>query len=373
MIVLSLLYGLFFAALGAFVPWMPPLLAERGFTPAAIGGLLAIGACARIVLAPLYGRLADRTRDPRRWLALVAGTAAAAVASIALLQNQAAIVCALTLHAMAVVPVLPMAEAATLAHLGERAATYGRIRLWGSIGFIVTAAGGAPLFRHGGLSWVPVLIAACWAVIAGLALMLPLTAPSDQPAPIDRESAASTFPWRAMLPVLLAAGLGAASNGPYYALFTLQMKARDVSEVATGLLWAWGVVAEIALMAAAPALLARWRLSSALRWALVLSCARWLLFATQPSLGWIVAGQALHAASFGLLHLASVQLVGSLTPIAFRHRGQAWLSVATGGLGSVVGLLVAGQLAEWNLQTWPYAGAALLAAAGLACALRIER
>lgn len=373
MIVLSLLYGLFFAALGAFVPWMPPLLAERGFSPVAIGGTLAIGACARIVLAPLYARLADRTRDPRRLLVFVAGTAAAAVASTALLQSHTAIVCALTLHAMAVVPVLPMAEAATLAHLGERAAAYGRIRLWGSIGFIVTAAGGAPLFRQGGLIWVPVLVAACWVAIALLALVLPLTAPNDAATPLDRESTASAFPWRVMLPVLLAAGLGAASNGPYYALFTLQMKARDVSEVATGLLWAWGVVAEIGLMAAAPALLGRWQLSSALRWALALSCARWLLFATQPSLSWIVAGQALHAASFGLLHVASVQLVGSLTPTGFRNRGQAWLSVATGGLGSVIGLLVAGQLAEWNLQTWPYAGAALLAAAGLACALRIER
>ncbi len=373
MIVLSLLYALFFAALGAFVPWMPPLLAERGFSAGAIGSTLAIGACARIVLAPVYGRLADRTHDPRRLLVMVAGIAALAVASTALLDNRAAIVAALVIHAIAVVPVLPMAEAATLAHLGERSDAYGRVRLWGSIGFILTAAGGAPLFRDGGLQWVPILVAGCWLAIAALAVALPLAKARELQQAEMREADATLLPWRALIPVLFAAGLGAASNGPYYALFTLQMNARGVDQIATGLLWAWGVIAEIALMAAAPALLARMRLATALRWALLLSCARWLLYASQPALIWIVAGQALHAASFGLVHVASVQLVGSLTPGARRNSGQAWLSVATGGLGSVIGLLFAGQLAGWNLQTWPYVGAAVLASLGLACAMRIER
>lgn len=347
------IYFLFFAALGAFIPWMPVYLRECGFGASWIGLALALGALMRIVASPALGRALDRSPDPRRPLFGFALLAVVSMLVAARADSGVARFVALAVHALVAVPVMPYTEATIQIALADRPDRYGPIRLWGSLGFIATALSTSVL-----PAWsAPWIVAGCW---AGLALLL-------RWLPRHRQVAthAHRVAWPAALrPLLIAAALATAAHGPYYALFSLQLQARGMSPSAIGSLWCWGVVAEIVLMASAPRWFARVPLASMLSWALVGSCARWLLMAAMPGLFGLLVGQTVHALSFGLSHLAAVRWVAELSPENAKISGQAWLTSASGGYGSAIGLVLAGQLADWDQHKLPYLVAAALAALG---------
>lgn len=359
---LAAFYLLIFAAVGSSMPWLPPLLASRGFSAAMIGVALAVGALTRVALPPLYGKWADRAPAARPLLVVAASLTGVFAALLSVVSSVWGIYLILFGLGAASVPLIPLAETLTLRRLGEHGTSYGQIRLWGSVGFIIAAIGGGYMVQRFGLRTVPWLIAVPYVAAAFVARILPPTtgAPARSSVVTERE-----LHLRALIPLYLAAGLGQGSHGPYYAFFTLQMEQRGLSSPATGALWSLGVVAEIALMAGAPRLLAPASLMTALRMALVLSTVRWSLMAAAPGWSVIAVGQLLHAASFALLHITAVQLVGERAPLGSAHRAQAWLSVATGGIGTGLGILLAGQFAEsWGARGL-YLGAATLST--LAC------
>jgi MFS family permease len=86
--------------------------------------------------------------------------------------------------------------------------------------------------------------------------------------------------------------------------------------------------------------------------------------AAMPGLFGLLVGQTVHALSFGLSHLAAVRWVAELSPENAKISGQAWLTSASGGYGSAIGLVLAGQLADWDQHKLPYLVAAALAALG---------
>lgn len=366
---LGIFYFLLFASVGVYAPWMPPLLEHRGLTAAGIGLALAAVAVSRAILPPIWGLVADRARSKRAILAVTAVLAGSALTSLMLDWPPDTIIVVLFVYGFFLVPVVPLAEVLTLGALGGERERYGRIRLWGSLGFILTSVGLGGAIDRLGIHIVP-LAAGLPLILAGLsAARAPET---TTPRMLDWRQAVRGMPWRRILPVLLATALGQASHGPYYAYFTLQMTERGVAPVSIGLLWAWGVVAEIVLMAASPRLFRRIGLAAALRWALILALLRWAAFAAEPSV-WVVAlVQTLHAASFGLMHLAAVQLIDDHAPPHSKALGQTILSATVYGLGVGGGLALAGRLFDRLWYTGLYAGAALLCVVGFGAAILVR-
>jgi PPP family 3-phenylpropionic acid transporter len=388
LLLLSLFYFLNFATVGAFFPWYPPLLAGRGFSPALIGTALATGSIARMVFTPFWGYLADRWHARREIMFGCTLLATVCLAGTASARSVPATLGWIFLYGFFVVPIFPLAEAAAFALLGDRRERYGRVRLWGSFGFIVTSQGLGLLVRPLGLGAVPWIAAGFMALAGAVALLLPgreasrteaLAREGLDPAAAPRPDGHSfgalraALPWRTLLVVFVAAALGQAAHGPYYDFFTLRMEARSVAPWAIGSLWTLGVAAEIALMAAGHRVLSRLGLTSAMRWALALGAARWALFACVPSLPFVVAGQVLHAASFGLLHLATVSLTDRLTPPGRKALGQTLVSMWAYGLGGGAGLLLAGQLRGPLGDAGLYAAAAAACLAGLAVTAGLPR
>ncbi len=388
LVLLSLFYFLNFATVGAFFPWYPPLLAERGFGPALIGTALATGSIARMVFTPFWGYLADRRHARREIMGSCTLIAAACLAGTALARSVPATLAWIFLYGFFVVPIFPLAEAAAFSLLGDRPERYGRVRLWGSLGFIATSQGLGLLVRPLGLGVVPWIAAGFMALAGAVALFLPgreagvaeaRSAAALDPAaavgPADHSLGAlrAALPWRPLLVVFAAAALGQAAHGPYYDFFTLQMEARRVEPWAIGSLWTLGVAAEIALMAFGHRVLSRLGLAAGMRWALGLGAVRWALFALAPPLPLVVAGQLLHAASFGLLHLATVSLTDRLTPPGRKGLGQTLVSMWAYGLGGGAGLLLAGQLRGPLGDAGLYAAAAAACVAGLAVTAGLRR
>ena len=131
---------------------------------------------------------------------------------------------------------------------------------------------------------------------------------------------------------VLAAGLIQASHVVYYGFATLHWRAAGHGEAVIGWLWAEGVVAEIMLFAWAAAVLRRLPPLRLLALAGGLSVLRWAATALSTDLAVLIPAQALHAASFGAVHLATVHYLRDHTPLALQASAQGFYAAIGGAL-----------------------------------------
>lgn len=334
----ALLYATQFFAFGVMLPFLPVVLAERGLDAAEVGIVLAAGSAVRLVAGPLGGWSADALGAPRLVLALAGAVAALSCLGFLLAAGLVAMLATHALLSAAMAPIVPLADAMTLAAQRRERFDYGRVRAWGSIAFILAAlAGGQAVARLG-------TEGAVWLIIAGLsatavaALLLPA---GPRPAVGGRIGLAAfvaplripAFNW-----LLLVAALIHGSHAFYYAFGTLHWQAAGLGAGLIGALWATGVVAEIVLFLWGKAWVARLgpvalsliaAVCGVIRWgATTLTTDPWLLFPLQ----------ILHAGTFGAQHLAAMQVLGRIVPP--HMAGTAQTVHAALGPGFSVGVLV---------------------------------
>ncbi len=357
---LSSFYFFYFATLGALVPYWGPYLKSLGFSAAEIGNLMALILATKIVAPNLWGWIADHSGRCMGVVRLAAfltlvfytgvffGTGfwwlAGVMAGFSFFWNAS----------------LPQLEATTLNYLAGRPGHYGRVRLWGSIGFIVTVwALGPVLDRYG----VPTLLPVLWGLILGIwaaSLAVPEGACATPRAAQGRLRGLLRRP--EVVAFLVVCFLMQASHAPYYTFYTIYLGEYGYSKSLIGFLWAVGVICEIGVFLALPRLQGRWGLSWLLLGSLALAALRWLLIAFFPQhLGVLLFAQVLHAATFGAYHASAVHFVHRFFTGRHQHRGQALYSSVSFGLGGAAGSFYSGYSWMW----WGPA-ATFLVAAGLA-------
>ena len=134
---LAALYAGLFITGGIQLPFFPVWLKAKGLDPQMIGLVLAAPIVARMIAVPLVARAADRREALR---AAIIGTSFLGVAGfvlVGLAEGAWAILIAYTLAALALTPVMPLAETYALKGLAARGRAYGPVRLWGSAAFIL--------------------------------------------------------------------------------------------------------------------------------------------------------------------------------------------------------------------------------------------
>jgi len=340
---LSGFYLFYFAALGALMPFWSLYLKAEGFDAVAIGELMAILMATKVVAPNLWGWLADHTG--RRMAVVRLGSLLATVtfAGVFLGSSYAWLAVVMALFSFFWNAVLPQFEAVTMNWLGREVHRYTTVRLWGSIGFILTVIGlGAALGAFGTalLPWVLLLIfAGIW--------MASFTVP-EQPEPAqhaDHSSLRSVLLRPEVAVFLAVCFLMQASHGAYYSFYTLYMEGYGYSRGLIGQLWALGVIAEIVLFLWVPRFLPRFGAQRVLAASLALAALRWLVIGTQPEhLSIMLLAQLLHAASFGTYHAAAIHLVHHYFVGRNQGRGQALYSSVSFGAGGAVGSLASGYL-----------------------------
>jgi len=260
--------------------------------------------------------------------------------------------------------VLAQFEAVTLVHLREEAERYSRIRLWGSIGFIVAVASFGWLFDRVSIAFFPAVVT--FALLAIFVSSCVVKEPVLVEAHIDHHLEDASF-WQRVSQPSVAIFFGVCffmvlSHGSYYTFFSLLMEKYHHSRTVIGLLWSLGVVAEVVLFWYMPRLLSVFSVRNLLLLCLSMAVLRWLLLATFPqSMETMLFAQCLHAFSFAGFHAGAIETVRRLFAIRQSGKAQAFYSAVGYGAGNALGALGSG--AVWQFGSfWPFFTSALVCA-----------
>jgi PPP family 3-phenylpropionic acid transporter len=366
----ALFYFCYYAGLGAFSPYIGRFVDALGHSGYVLGLMMALWYGSRIVGPPAWNALTARSERPGQYLLLGSVFTLVVCAGFTTFHTALGLCVVMALFGLAVNPLLPQFEAMTLSALGQRSADYGRIRVWGSIGFLLVASSYGWLLDRFGAESFPWLVLPLYfaAVLAALPHWHARQPHDERPrAPVGdllRRPGIPRF--------LLVAMLMQTSFGAFYVFYTLHLRAAGPGGLVVGLLWGAGVLSEIAMFWLMPRLFARHDAGALLGWCLAITALRWLLTALFPAqLLLMFAVQLLHAFSFAVFQACCMRQMAASFPGREGATGQSLLYSLSSGVGGVLGALLASRLWEWHGGYAAFLGAAVVVAiAWLVFALR---
>lgn len=361
----------YFAHIGFFNPYLPLWLKDLGLPIVVISLLTSVQSFTRMFAPYAWGALSDHTGERVRLLRLSA--VVALLASVGLWFDGGAwwvglVLLVLFTHTSSM---MSLTEAA-MAHLvaGDWG-RYGRIRLWGSAGFMLTVLLAGAWFQSRGMKDFPAWTAVTLAAVLLCTWWLPdvrekptlADAPHEPVMPVLRQRAVSWFFASLFFHVM--------AHFAIYGFFSLYLDALGYSKAMIGTLWAVSVLVEIAWFFAQGRLIGRLPMT---RWLVVCGAAMVLRMVLTAGLGnWLVAlfvAQALHALTFASHHTACIAMVSHHFPDRLRGRGQALFTVIGYGFGGVLGVLAGGALVSRFGYEVMYGVATGLAVLATLCAWR---
>jgi len=364
---LGLYYFAYFTYAGALVPYFSLWLAAQNYAAPEIALVLAMPQVARIFAPAAWGWVADRTGWQRGIVVFSAFAILAGLAALYVVRGVPQIATVMLLLSVLSAGSMPLVEAAALSATRARAGSYGLVRAWGSIGFILAVLGtGAWLDRHAAGTVLDITVGLA-VLVCVAAFGIPARSRHAETAQGARFGA--TLARADVLAFFAACMCMQMAHGALYAFLSLHLEAAGYSKSAIGALWTLGVLAEIGVFFFLPQLMRRFSLRTLLIGSFACAALRFL------AIGWavdlmavLVVAQLLHAATFGSFHAASIAAVHRLFSGRLEARGQALYSSLTYGLGGALGTLVAG----WTWQAFgPGISYTVSALAGVTGALLI--
>ena len=344
---LSGFYFFYFATLGGFLPYWSLYLEHIHFNALEIGELSALMVATKIIAPNLAGWLADHTKKSLR-IIRISSFFAAVIFTGFFYKDNYMWVAAITIGFSFFWNVaLPQFEAATLFHLKDESHRYSKIRLWGSIGFIISVLGIGQIVDVLSIDYIPEMVIGLLAMI----WMVSVITPEANVTAKDKDTGGvfKIIKKPEVLAFFVVYMLLQLAHGPYYVFYSIYLNQFNYSSSVIGLLWALGVVAEVLLFVFMRQILARVTLRTILLVSILLSICRWLLIAFYvESFALMITAQVLHAATFGSSHIVAIHLVHKYFGEHHQGKGQALYSSLSFGLGGMIGSLYSGYF--WELQ-----------------------
>lgn len=368
---LSLFYAAFFLSNGVLVPFWPVWLASRGLSPAELGVLFAIGQWVGIAATPVIGAVADHSGNPRRVMLILAAVAMAGFLLCFPAQGFAALVALNALLAASLGTLIPVGDSLAISATQQGRADYGRVRMWGTITFIVATLLGGRILSARAPDVVLDLVVPLTALNVGGCLLLPRGA-TRFASGITRSSAWRLMRTRRYLVFLAAMTLISASHIVYYAFGSLRWQAQGFSNTTIGWLWAEGAAAEAVFLFWGARAVARYGPARLMALGAASGAVRWIVLGLTGDLRLLVLAQLLHAGTVGAVMLGSMHYLGRSIPPAQAATGQAITNAVVAAIGASVFMPLVGALygAYGGLT---YLMMAALSAAGMVVALMLER
>ncbi len=339
---LRLQYFMYFGVLGVYLPYFNLYCYHLDFSGTQIGLLSGLRSATLVIFPFLWGLLADRFAR-RKSIYLLCNLMAALIWSAFLITRNFTPMLVITgLYGIFYAPLISFLEAYSMDILGEDKKAYGRVRLWGSISFIMVVTALGPLIDRFGIALiVPLILAGAFCQSVGALKLPPMPAVSKH-----RDASAPRMEWRRASVFLFCGFLMLVSHGTYYGFFSIHLEQIGLPSTFIGIAWAMAVTAEIAVMFYSSRLFDHISLEKVLFFSFLMAALRWglLYLFTAPAI--ILATQVLHACTYGTFHMASIIYMDRLTPSGAKTFGQAANNAITYGLGLMVGFLLNGALFE---------------------------
>ena len=338
------LYGSMFLVIGIMMPFWPVWLEAKGLSPTQIGMVIAAGSVIRVFMSPLIARIADRTGERRRPLIVLATLAFVAFLPFALTDDFISILILQAIFAGLLGPLMPLSESLTMIGVREHRMDYGRVRLWGSLTFILGASGVGFYLKGADPNVI-------WTTIA-IAMALHALATFLVPDYRTTPAGATNTPLRDVLSdktfiLFVAAGaMIQGSHALYYTFGTINWLRVGFDEGTIGALWALGVIAEVVLFIFGAKLVAKTGPARLIALGGLACIIRWTFTGITDELIGIVLLQLLHAFTFGATHLGAIYFISQRMPDRVSATAQTVYALIVSGLGIGITSLAAGYLYE---------------------------
>lgn len=354
---ISLFYTGFFVVGGLMTPFFPVWLHQRGLTPEQIGVCLAFPLAARLLFMPLGSALADQAPNRRfaviifallGLLFFIPATMVGGYWPILVLTGIATATLGLT---------MPAIDALALTGVRRFGLDYGRMRVWGSISFIVVSLAGGVIFGHFGPASLSPMLIGGYVIAALSAFLLPVTPPeiraADDAAKPEAVSARSILTSRSFLVVIASSAVITATHAVFYSFGTIQWEKLGFSGSEIGLLWASGVVAEIAMFFVSGKALRKIAPERLILLGAIAAIVRWSLFPLATEIWFSLALQMLHALTFAAVYAGMQLAIARDVPEEMTASAQGiWQT--TSGLALALATVLSGPLyAHFGAMAFP--------------------
>lgn len=342
---LMVAYALLFMSVGITLPFLPGYFATLGLSGTQVGLALAVGPALAMIMPPLWGQLADRSGRGGMILVVLCLGGALGFGLLSLAEGLWGVLAGLAAFHLFGSSMSSQLDALALHHAQATGRSYVSLRLWGSIGFVVSTLGFGLSVQRIDRAVVLVPLGLLVAMAAWVALTLAREPPRIAPGPGASWAAVRNLLGRRDIAIFLAAtALHWVACAPYHGLFTLHVTALGGSPSVVGVSSAIAVSSEVLVMLTWPRWGARRPAGEMLAWAFGASAVRWLILSVAEGPATIVVAATFHGLTFGTFYLAAVASMTARVPASLRASGQALFAAATFGVGGLLGFSGAGQL-----------------------------
>lgn len=338
----SFSYFAYFAIVGLVIPYLGVFLDGKGFNSSDIGELIAIFTATKIIGPTLWANAADKTGKLALIIQLGAGLSLLFFSLLYWVDSYWPLAFVLAIFSLFWTAIQPQLEVMTLVSVRRSANIYSRIRLWGSIGFIISVITAGELLVD---SHPDVFVILGWCILLALFISsLLLKQPRIKPQ--CKDESLSILPkvfQRNFILFFIAGLLLQISFGPYYSFFALYLRDLSYPSMAIGAYIGLGAVAEIGIFIIAGRLYYLFGPKVLLAVSIFLTAIRWYAtghWADSAIILFFV--QLLHAASFGLYHTASIQYLQQHFSNQEQNRAQAIYIAGVYGIGGALGAYLSG-------------------------------
>ena len=360
--VLASQYFLYFGVMGVFLPYFNLYCYKLGFTGFQIGIISASRSVVMVVSPLLLSALADRFRA-RKSIYLSCHFISAAIWCIYLFTSDFWPMLAVTVcYTIFYSPIISFLEAFTIDILGSMKKSYGSIRVWGTIAFIVTVFLLGKVLDIYPIRIILSLILAGSVIQAAFAIKIPDIKPKNN-RPFLSEVKVLFKKKRAIF-FLSSAFLMLVSHGAYYGFFSIHLENLGYNRTFIGTAWAIASIAEILVMINSDRIFKRFSTDTVITVAFVTAIARWLTLSLVKSPALILISQTTHALTYGAFHISSILYIDSMTSDETKTLGQSLNNAVTYGLGLMVGFFLSGWIYEEAGSFALFAFSSLIALSG---------
>ena len=338
----KLFYFIFYAAMAALSPFLTLYYQSLGLSGTQIGLLAGLVPLTGMLSGALWSATADATRRYRA--ILLTGIAGSWVATffVSRATGLAGLLPLVLINAFFAAPIGALIDSSVVAQLGDNRADYGRIRLWGSVGWGVSALLAGPVLERAGLSWAFTINLALLAVVFLIGLRVPLVQTQAAPGSSFRGGLRVLLADSRYLTLLFTALVFGMSLSMVLSYLFLHMRAMGAGESLMAVTLTAATVSEVPFLFLAGRLLRRFGVSRVMAVALALMAARAFAYAWIAAPGWVVVINLFHGPTYALFWAAGVAESNRVAPPGLGATAQGAFASAMFGLGSALGNLSGG-------------------------------